>query len=128
VPVRPTWVVQMPSLVAPDELSELQRRVGGATGYRMLREMADALETLTADRTLVLVFEDLHWSDRSTVDLVGYLARRREPARLVVIGTYRAADLVITDHPLNRVKRELHALRASCTGVFRRHAAPACTG
>jgi hypothetical protein len=34
------------------------------------------------------------------VDLVAYLARRRDPARLIVIGTYRPVDMVLGDHPL----------------------------
>ena len=58
---------------------------------------------------LILVLEDLHWSDYSTVDLVAYLARRRDPARLIVIGTYRPVDMMLGDHPLKAVKRELQA-------------------
>jgi predicted ATPase len=46
----------------------------------------------------VLVVEDLHWSDYSTLDLVSYLARRRDSARLMVIGTYRPVD--VRDHPI----------------------------
>ncbi len=34
----------------------------------MLRELAEALEVLTADRVLVLVLEDVQWSDRATVE------------------------------------------------------------
>jgi hypothetical protein len=55
----------------------------------MLREMAEALEVLSADRSLVLWFEDLHWADYSTLDLIAYLARRSDAARLLVLGTYR---------------------------------------
>ena len=51
----PTWVVQMPWLVTDAELEALQRRVMGATQERMLREMAEALPILTAERPLVLV-------------------------------------------------------------------------
>lgn len=105
----PTWVVQMPGLVSAAELDGLRRTVAGATRDRMLREMAEALEALAGERSLVLVFEDLHWSDRSTVDLVAYLAQRREPARLMLVGTYRSADLVVRDHALKGVKHELQA-------------------
>ena len=42
----------------------------------MLREMAEALEQLTAGTPLVLVLEDLHWADYSTLDLLSALARR----------------------------------------------------
>jgi len=81
--------------------------VAGATPARMLRELAQALEVLTADTPLVLVLEDLHWSDRSTVDLLAYLAQRREPAHLLVLGTYRPVDLVLHAHPLRGLVQEL---------------------
>jgi DNA-binding winged helix-turn-helix (wHTH) protein/predicted ATPase len=110
----PTWLVQMPALVSAEELERLQRKVAGATRERMLREMAEALEALAVERALVLVLEDLHWSDHSTLELIAYLARRRVPARLLVIGTYRPTDVVVHDHPLKGIKHELQVHR-QCT-------------
>ncbi|NOT54949.1 MAG: AAA family ATPase, partial [Deltaproteobacteria bacterium] len=104
----PTWLVQMPALVSAEEVEALQRKVAGATRERMLREMAEALEAVTVARALVLVLEDLHWSDHSTVELLVYLARRRAPARLLVIGTYRPTEVVVREHPLKGGKQELH--------------------
>src|SRR5262245_44715025 len=75
----------------------------------MLREIADALEAITAETPLIFVVEDLHWSDYATVDFIAYLARRRDPARVVVIGTYRPVDVTLSEHPLKAVKRELQA-------------------
>lgn len=103
----PTWLVQMPSLLNVTELEALQRQTQGATRERMLREMGEAIEAITAERPLVLVLEDLHWSDASTVELLSLLARRREPARLLVIGTYRPVDVIVQEHPLRAVKQEL---------------------
>ncbi len=105
----PTWLVQMPALLAAEELETLQRRVVGATRERMLREMVEALEVLTAHRPLVLWFEDLHWADASTVDWLAALAQQSAPARLLVIGTYRPSDLSLRNHPLRAVKQELVA-------------------
>ncbi len=105
----PTWLAQMPSLVPQSERSSLQSHTAGATRERMLREMAEVIETLTSESTLLLVLEDLHWSDYSTLDLVSYLARRQDRARLMVIGTYRPVDVIVGDHPLKGVKRELQA-------------------
>ena len=51
----PTWLVQMPALLAAADLEAVQRRVTGATRERMLREMTEAIEVLTAEHTLVLV-------------------------------------------------------------------------
>ena len=62
---------------------------------------------LSAEQPLVLVLEDLHWSDPSTLEALAMLARRREPARLLVLGTYRPAEVVVRDHPLQTVKQEL---------------------
>jgi len=109
----PTWLAQMPGLVDAEALAALHPHVLGATRERMLREMAEALETLAADRPLVLVLEDLHWSDPSTLDLVAAVARRREPARLLVIGTYRPLDAIVRGHPLRAVTREL-AVHGAC--------------
>ena len=35
----------------------------GATRERMLRELADAVEAITIEAPLMIVLEDLHWSD-----------------------------------------------------------------
>ena len=73
----------------------------------MLRELAEALEVLTAERPLVLVFEDLHWSDSATLEWLAYVARRRDPARLLVLATYRPTEARLGAQPLYPVTREL---------------------
>jgi DNA-binding winged helix-turn-helix (wHTH) protein/predicted ATPase len=103
----PMWLLQMPSLVSPQERELLSRSVSGATKERMLREIGETLGALTSELPLVLILEDLHWSDYSTLDLISYLARQRQSAKLMVIGTYRPADLIVTGHPLKLVKQEL---------------------
>ena len=105
----PLWLVQMPALLTTATLEALHPRVARATQERMLRELAEALEVLTATRPLVLVFEDLQWSDQSTVDLLAYLAQRRESARLLVLGAYRPADVVVRKHPLRGLIQKLRA-------------------
>jgi hypothetical protein len=51
--------------------------------------------------------EDLHWSDRPTVECLDYLAQHRTPARLLVLGTYRPVDAAILGHPLRHIVQEL---------------------
>ena len=103
----PTWVVQMPWLVTGAELDALQRRIVGATQERMLREMAEAVAVMATERPLILVLEDLHWSDYATLNLIARLARQQEPARLLMLGTYRPADVRQQGHPLQTVVQEL---------------------
>jgi DNA-binding winged helix-turn-helix (wHTH) protein/tetratricopeptide (TPR) repeat protein len=105
----PTWLVQMPSLMSAAGTDGLKRETLGATRERMLRELAEALEALTAAVPLVLVLEDLQWSDYATLDLISYLARRQAPARLLLLGTYRPADVRASGHPLQVVKADLQA-------------------
>ncbi|MGE0681236.1 MAG: AAA family ATPase [Candidatus Binatia bacterium] len=107
----PTWLVQLPNLVNPEDLSLLQRNVQGATRERMLREMGEAIEALTVDCPLILTLEDLHWSDSSTLALLSVVAQRTPPARLLVIGTYRPADAREKNHPLTTLTHELRMHR-----------------
>ncbi len=109
----PSWLAQMPGLLDTAAFEALERRNRGVTRERMLREMVEAVEAMTAERPLVLVLEDLHWSDPSTVDLLARLVRRREPARLLVIGTYRPADVRASGHPLYATAQEL-CVRGHC--------------
>jgi len=105
----PMWLAQLPTLLTPEERASLQREVAGCTRERMLRELAVLLEALTAETTLVLVLEDLHWSDLSTLDLLAMLARRSEPARLLVVGTYRSSEVHTQNHLLSPILQELQA-------------------
>jgi DNA-binding winged helix-turn-helix (wHTH) protein/tetratricopeptide (TPR) repeat protein len=109
----PTWLAQMPSLLRETERESLGRETIGATGERMVRELAEAVEAFDEETTLVLALEDLQWSDFSTLDLISCLARRREPAGLMLIGTYRPADVLLGHHPLRAVTRELR-MRRQC--------------
>jgi DNA-binding winged helix-turn-helix (wHTH) protein/predicted ATPase len=103
----PTWLVHLPALVPAADDEAVRRRAGGATRERMLRELAEAVAGLAAQRPLVLLLEDLHWSDRATLDWLAAVARRREVARLLVLGTYRPAEAVVHAHPVRQVTEEL---------------------
>ncbi len=103
----PSWLVHLPALVSADLYESLERRVGGSTRERMLRELTEAIEVLTATRPLVLVLEDLHWCDVSTLDWLAAVARRRETARLLILGTYRPVDAIVREHRVHAVVQDL---------------------
>jgi DNA-binding winged helix-turn-helix (wHTH) protein/predicted ATPase len=105
----PLWLAQLPALLEPHEQTELHQQLAGTTRERMLRELATWLEIVTATQPLVLVLEDLHWADASTVKLLAYLAQRREAARLLLIGTYRPVEVLTPAHPLHSTLQELSA-------------------
>jgi predicted ATPase/DNA-binding winged helix-turn-helix (wHTH) protein len=103
----PTWLTQMPSVLNASELRTLQRQTSGVSRERMLRELAETVEVMAADVTLVLWLEDLHWSDPPTVDWLGYLARRPGPARVLVLASCRPVEALARGHPLEAVRDEL---------------------
>jgi DNA-binding winged helix-turn-helix (wHTH) protein/tetratricopeptide (TPR) repeat protein len=103
----PTWLIQFPSLVTASQREALQREILGATRERMVREICSALEVMTAEKPLVLLLEDLHAVDPSTLDLISALARRREAARLLLIGSYRPVEVVLLLSPLRALKQDL---------------------
>ena len=103
----PTWLVQMPWLLTAADRDHLQQELRGTTRERMLREFAEVLETLTAETPLILVLEDLHWSDHATLDLVSLLARRRAPAQFLLLGTFRPVETIVHSHPLRTVAQDL---------------------
>jgi DNA-binding winged helix-turn-helix (wHTH) protein len=109
----PSWLAQLPGLLDDVELERLVRRSAGATRERMLRELADAVEGICAARPLLLRLEDLHWSDASTLDWLGFVARRPQAARLLIVASIRSDESLPRDHPLAALRAEL-PLRAAC--------------
>lgn len=107
----PSLLVQLPGLLDPVEHARLQEQLQGTSQERMLREMAQAAELFTPRRGLVLVLEDLHWSDVSTLEWLSYIARRREFAKLLIIGTYRPMETMSPSHPLRGTVQDLLAHR-----------------
>jgi tetratricopeptide (TPR) repeat protein len=77
------------------------------TRERMVRELCEALEKLVANHALVLMLEDLHWVDDSTLDVISALARRRGNARFLLLGTYRPVDVILSRSPLKGLKQDL---------------------
>ncbi|MDN3922935.1 ATP-binding protein [Roseateles violae] len=114
--VAPSWLLQLPWFVSDADRRELQRESAGATQDRMLREFGELVDRLSAARPLLLVLEDLHWSDHATVQLLDYLARRRGAGALMVLGTIRPTELIFKDHPLAALRQELR-LRRLCQDI-----------
>ncbi len=100
----PSWLLQLPGLISAADRETLGRLHAGVTRGRMLREMVVGIEALTTRTPMVMLLEDLHWSDPSTFDLLAALAQRRGAARLLVIGTYRRAEVGADDRFFDSVR------------------------
>jgi len=115
--VAPTWLLQLPWLSSAEERDALRRELAGVGPERMLREMGEVLDRYTERRPLLLVSEDLHWSDRATIQLIDYVARRRGGARFMWLASFRLAEVVALDHPVNPLRHELR-LHGLCQEVM----------
>lgn len=96
----PAWL----SALGRESASPPAQSAGSAV--RMPGDLCAALEELAASRPLILVFEDLHWADDSTLKLISALARRRAPAQLLVLATCSYRD-TITDQACKSLKQDL---------------------
>ena len=103
----PTWLVQLPWRLSDADRQRLAYELQGSTRERMLREFASLIETLTAQRLVVLVLEDVHWSDYASLDLLTLLARPQARSRLLVLATLRPLDGLAPEHPLRPVVQAL---------------------
>jgi DNA-binding CsgD family transcriptional regulator/tetratricopeptide (TPR) repeat protein len=89
---------------------------------QLFEHVLGVLDRLGEHAPALVVFEDLHWADRSTLDLLVFLARNLRDARVVLVGTYRTDDLH-RRHPLRAVLASLdrggRVVRESLTAMNR---------
>ena len=109
--VAPTWLLQLPWLCSEAEREGLRRELAGTSQDRMLREFGELLDRYTQDRPLLLVTEDLHWSDHATVSLINHVARRRGTAHWMWLATFRVTEVIAEDHPVKALRHELRLHR-----------------
>jgi hypothetical protein len=108
--VAPSWFAQLATHAAqpvPDDMVHLG--LAAATPERMKRELGTLLQEVSAITPLVLIIDDLHWADVSTIDMLNYLAGRFTNMRMLVLTAYRPSDMALRQHPFLDVRGELEA-------------------
>jgi tetratricopeptide (TPR) repeat protein len=114
--LAPTWYAQAMPLQPDDSSLERLLAERAASQERMKREFGALLEEVSERRPLVLFFDDLHWADVSTIDLLAYLASKFDSMRVLIIATYRPSDLLLAKHPFLQVKPDLQT-RGVCREI-----------
>lgn len=118
--LAPHWLAAVPvagDLIAATAATavELKGVMGGATGTATAAPSEEALffqytELLlaaAATTPLILYIDDLHWADRASVSLLGHVGRKIADQPVLIIGTYRPADVDVSKHPIREAKLEL---------------------
>jgi DNA-binding CsgD family transcriptional regulator/tetratricopeptide (TPR) repeat protein len=83
--------------LAPD--AAVQVPAEGIQTAQLLELVLGLLTRLSASRPVLLVLEDLHWADQSTLELAAFLVRSLRDVRVLLVGTYRSDELH-RRHPL----------------------------
>jgi tetratricopeptide (TPR) repeat protein len=115
--LAPTWYMQVASLPSGESgVAELISAAHAVSSERIRRELSGFFQEACRLWPVVLFFEDLHWADVSTVDLLGYLASRFSDMRLLIVVTSRREELLSSKHPFLRIKQDLQA-RGLCREI-----------
>lgn len=112
--VAPTWYFQLASAareISPAGNSEVSKAFSQGA---LLREFRTLLEEVSRLGPVILFFDDVHWADVSTVDLIAHLGRHCRGMRVLGIVTLRPTELLLGPHPFHGIKLELQA-RGTCT-------------
>jgi DNA-binding CsgD family transcriptional regulator/tetratricopeptide (TPR) repeat protein len=99
-----------PLLPELEPREEGRRTTATVAQARLFELVLSLLSRLASADPLALVFEDVHWSDRSTRDLLAFLARNLRGERVQLIATYRSDELY-RGHPLRSFLVELERNR-----------------
>ncbi|MET0628548.1 MAG: AAA family ATPase [Acidimicrobiia bacterium] len=88
--------------------------------YRLFEAVAGALALGSAVRPVLFVIDDLHWAAKPTLLMLRHIAMSADPARFLIVGTYRDTDLYRAQ-PLAEVLADLrrleHVERITLTGL-----------
>ena len=98
--LTPQLKSRVPALASPTKSDPDAER------YLLFGAAVGLLEEAAADTPVVLVLDDLHWADKSTLLLLKHLIGAAPTARVLVVGTYRDTDLS-NSHPLAAILADL---------------------
>jgi hypothetical protein len=92
-------------------------RTGGdpMEGFELYDAVTTALVAVSHHRPVVVVLDDLHWADTASLRLLEFAAQHTWFERLLIIGTYRDAEVEAAGHPLRPLMAPLVAKATTVT-------------
>jgi tetratricopeptide (TPR) repeat protein len=85
--ILPELLTRLGDLPIPHPLPPEQAR------FRLYEAMGTFLQTISLSSVLVFIFDDLHWADTASLDLLCHVARRQSQAHVLIVGAYRDSEL-----------------------------------
>lgn len=108
--LAPTWHAQLAPLDSEHGSdASIAASLRGASQERLKRELAGLLEAAAKEQPLVVVIEDLHWADVSTIDLLAFVGSRLATMPVLIVTTYRHSDLTLAKSPFIAIRQDLQA-------------------
>lgn len=92
-PARSAVLQLIPDLEPDGEREARAEAPTSASQSSLYLQVLGLVERIAADTPTIIALEDLHWSDRSTRDMLRFLVRNLTNGRVVLIGTYRTDEL-----------------------------------
>ncbi|WP_433537216.1 ATP-binding protein [Micromonospora sp. CA-249363] len=89
--------------------------VADQEAFALYDAVTAALVAVSAHRPVVVVLDDLHWADPASLRLLGFAAQHTWFERLLLVGTYRDAEVEADDHPLRPLLLPLVAKATTIT-------------
>lgn len=82
----------------------------GIQESHIFEQYANVLCRIAEKQPLIVILDDLHWGDTASINLLFHLGRRIGQHRILILGTYRSAEVAIgrgtERHPLEKVLAE----------------------
>ena len=104
----PSWYVQL-ATSHDGSVERLMKESPAVSQERMKRELAVFLQEASGTSPLVLFFDDLHWADASTIDILAYLATKLAAMPLLLVAAYRTSEMRLRKHPFLAVALDMQA-------------------
>ena len=95
---------RLPDLPAPQQIDDPE-----SARFRLFDSISTFLKAASATQPIVLMLEDLHWSDKPSLMLLEFVARELANSRIMIVGNYRDMELN-RRHPLSITLGELSRL------------------
>ncbi len=121
--IAPSWVSIIPvagdvvgaGLQTAKVMRERTKSSAGPNPDKLLREYAGAMQSVSEKQPVLIVIDDLHWSDAGSIRLLSHLSRAIVNMPAMLVCAYRPSDVDVERHPLKGLINEIHRYNPDAT-------------